>query len=361
MKSSTKQLEHLRAQQASAWIEALRNPTRDDEAAFVAWLKESPRNVREFLLMWSVDRALDDLDSKRQHDIESLLAHVDRRAVTISQPLDARVTEREPGRMWRWGAIAACLLVMPLAGWVMLTRGGSAWKEFETATGEQRAFELDDGSVIDLNTHSRIGVRFLRQEREVRLLEGEALFRVHHDTARPFRVYTGDAVVQAIGTQFDIYKRVNGTVVSVLEGRVSVTAEPPAAPSELPYPSAIQHPASGQEVPRQAAVSLSLGTSEEAQITPAGFVSVRSVTNVSDAVAWRERRLVFRQQTLEHIAGEFNRYSRKQIRLEGADIRNRVYSGVFDADDIDSLVQVLMRDADLVVEPSDFAIVVRAR
>ena len=55
------------------------------------------------------------------------------------------------------------------------------------------------------------------------MLRGEALFRVHHDAGRPFRVYTDDAIVQAVGTQFDVYRRDDGTVVSVLEGRVDVT------------------------------------------------------------------------------------------------------------------------------------------
>jgi len=51
--------------------------------------------------------------------------------------------------------------------------------------------------VVYLNTHSHVAIRFTAHTREVRLLDGEALFRVHHDTSRPFRVSTDDAVVQA--------------------------------------------------------------------------------------------------------------------------------------------------------------------
>jgi ferric-dicitrate binding protein FerR (iron transport regulator) len=88
---------------------------------------------------------------------------------------------------------------------------------------------------------------------------------------------------------------------------------------------------------------------------------VRALPDVSETVAGRDRRLVFRQQTLEHIVEEFNRYSRRQIRLDGAGVTDRVYSGVFDIDDTDSLAQVLARDPDLVVEQSAGSVGVKHR
>ena len=45
----TRQLEYLHARQASAWVQILLDPTTDQRAAFVKWLKDSPRNVRDFL------------------------------------------------------------------------------------------------------------------------------------------------------------------------------------------------------------------------------------------------------------------------------------------------------------------------
>jgi transmembrane sensor len=69
------------------------------------------------------------------------------------------------------------------------------------------------------------------------------------------------------------------------------------------------------------------------------LLSVRAVPDVSDVVAWRERRLVFREQTLERIVAEFNRYNSRQMRLEGGGVASRVFTGVFDADDADSLAQ----------------------
>src|ERR1700733_6084452 len=190
-----RQIELLHAQQASAWVQILLDPTAEQRAAFVRWLKDSPRNVRDLLFMLTIEQSLDHLDAGRLRDIESLLAQIDSRVVPLMHA-QARVpaaAKEQPrgGARWprKWIAAAASVLVASLVTWSFLAHESYGWKEFATATGEQRAFELDDGSVIHLNTSSKVALRFGAQTREVRLLQGEALFRVHHDAARPFRVY----------------------------------------------------------------------------------------------------------------------------------------------------------------------------
>jgi transmembrane sensor len=355
---TTVQLESLYAQQVSRWVETMRSPHPGDEARFVAWLKESPRNVRDFLLMLSVDHALGDLDAGRREDIESLLASVNQRVAPLSAGKGARAAVRVP-RRWRAGALAASVLLAAAGGWTWLAERRASFQEFETATGEQRTFELEDGSVVYLNTHSRVAIRLAAGERQVRLLRGEALFRVHHDASRPFRVYTDDAMVQAVGTQFDVYRREDGTVVAVLEGRVNVTPAAAAPPDGSRGDARAPGDSTAHSAPR--ALSRSLGASQEARVNHAGSVSIREVNNVSDTVAWRERRLIFRDQTLGQIVSEFNRYRANPIRLEGSGVAERIYTGVFDADDADSLVQVLARDPALTVDHTGEGIVVRMR
>jgi transmembrane sensor len=354
--SKTRELEALYAVQASGWVETMRHARPGDEMRFVAWLKESPRNVRDFLLMLSLDCALEKLDAERLHGIEALITKVDQRVtpLTLRPAPAAAAAAGARSRRLRWAALAAGVLVAAVGAlfWYAHPR----FHEFETATGEQRTFELEDGSVVSLNTHSRVAVRLGTHAREVRLLRGEALFHVADDPSRPFLVSTDDAVVQAVGTQFDVYRRDDGTVVAVLEGRVNVTT---AAPAPAASGSAAA-PVAGRRAPRAAAVR-SLGASQEAQVSHEGSVSIREVNNVSDTVAWRERRLIFRDQTLEQIVGEFNRYRAHPIRLEGSGVSERVYTGVFDADDAESLLQVLARDPALAVEREGETIVVRLR
>jgi len=368
MENPSRQLELLHAQQASAWVQVLLDPTAEQRAGFVKWLKDSPRNVRDFLFMVTIEQALDHLDPKRLRDIEDLLTQAEGRVVPLTgamrrAPEPARVRAslrgRDPHARWSRKRLAvaaslltASLLAASLTMWGYFAHGSYGWKQFATATGEQRAFELEDGSVIHLNTNSRIALRFAGHSREVRLLQGEALFRVHHDAVRPFRVYTSDAVIQATGTQFNVYNRPDGTEVAVIEGRVNVTPERNLSLAKFNVPAA--------SVPEDPATR-SVGASQEARVERGGVLSVRAVPDVADSVARRERRLVFRQETLEHIVAEFNRYNARQIHLENAAVASRVFTGVFDADDPDSLAQVLARDSSLSVGYSDHVIVVNAR
>jgi transmembrane sensor len=209
---------------------------------------------------------------------------------------------------------------------------------FATAIGEQRAIELEDGSVIQLNAHSHVAVHLSRQARDVRLLDGEALFKVAHDPTPPFRVYADDTVIRAVGTQFNVYRRANDTTVSVIEGRVEISRE--TSPARSP----------GQ-----------LSAGETARITAAGAIT-RARGDTTEATAWRQRRLIFRDSTLGDIAAEFNRYNRTpQITVEGDALRARRYGGTFDADDPESLVDFLRPDENLEIIHADANLLVRSR
>src|SRR5262249_19085135 len=93
---------------------------------------------------------------------------------------------------------------------------------YGTERGEHRSVTLAGGSSVELNAVSKIRVRFSTHERAVDLLAGQALFRVAKDATRPFVVVTGDTHVRAVGTQFDVNRKGSRTIVTVLEGRVSV-------------------------------------------------------------------------------------------------------------------------------------------
>ncbi len=209
---------------------------------------------------------------------------------------------------------------------------------YATAIGGQEAVKMKDGSIIHLNTHSRVEVRFTDALREVRLIEGEALFTVAHDASRPFIVVTDNAQVRAVGTQFNVYRRgSDATRVSVLEGVVQVTT------STAPTP--------------ESSSPARLAAGDEAQIE-GQHVTKAQTPDVQRAVAWRARRLVFAGDRLDYIASEFNRYNQIQIRVEGA-VRERRMGGTFDADDPMPMVRYLSRDPDIEVIRNGAEIVIR--
>jgi len=84
-----------------------------------------------------------------------------------------------------------------------------------------KEISLPDGSQVSLNQGSTLTYNngFSSSSREV-VLSGEALFNVKSDASHPFRVFTGESVVEVTGTSFAITQEAGSVKVTVLSGSV---------------------------------------------------------------------------------------------------------------------------------------------
>jgi len=321
------------AEEAVEWLIRLEeDDSQECRSAFFDWLKQSAWHVREFLLVTEEWRSLDGMDAANWIDVQKLIDQsrgnvVPLEASAVPDSVKSRNHTLHSRRRW---LVAAALAVLTFAAssfvWLNLTP-----RSYATGVGEQRSFQLSDGSVLHLDVRTRVEVRYSQDLRQLKLVEGEALFVVARDPARPFRVSAGAATIQALGTQFNVYRHGDSAAVSVLEGtvRVSSTSQP-----------------------------VILAAGEEANVSGNGRALKRAVPDVPKAMAWRRRQLVFRDDTLESVAEEFNRYNQVQIDVQGDTARAKQLIGVFDADDPQSLLLFLEKDPSLNVKRSKGRIVI---
>jgi transmembrane sensor len=244
-------------------------------------------------------------------------------------------------------AIAASVVVC--AATALLWLGQRDIQTYSTRVGEHQFITLRDGSMLNLNSRSRVRVHYAARERSVDLLEGQALFSVAKDPSRPFVVYSGGTQVKAVGTEFDVYRKASGTVVTVIEGRVAVVAAPEA-------PVSRQQQGATSHVP--ATQMLSAGE----QLTVQPNVAPRLMTvDVSNAVNWTQGRLVFASTPLQEVVEEFNRYNDQQIAIADATLEPFEIDGVFSSTDATALIQFLRSRQDIEVTEVDGKIVLRRR
>jgi len=346
--------DRLSFEQAAHWhLLMQKSPGSRERAAFDDWLMESRRHVRNYLLIAALDRELLRIDPGRRLEVDGLQSGSSGSAIVSLQPrLESALPSppqwrTRPGSRWVAG-IAAALVLLALAA---LLRPWDLAGRYTTAVGEQRIVKLSDGSVMYLNTESRARVDYSEKTRDIRLLRGEALFVVARDPDRPFRVATGTAVIQAVGTEFNVYRHDKETAVAVLEGRVQVFANDGGSAA-----------LSSRESEKHERVALPLSAGEEANVENDGRIIKRKAPDLSNAVAWRERRLVFRENPLNDIVFEFNRYnSAPRFRVDGTTAGARRYSGIFDAYDPESLAQVLSADGALILDRAGPEIIIRER
>ena len=205
-------------------------------------------------------------------------------------------------------AAAAVVLVLIVFGGVRLLDPDG--QTFRTAIGEQRVIALDDGSRLNLNTETALTVRYSPGSRHLVLKRGEALFSVAKNKARPFTVSANGALVTATGTRFDVALRDNQTVVTLVEGRVSVRA-PDGTTTWLSPGEQWDWPSRGSTVQR---------------------VKPETVT------AWTQGRIVFDNIALADAVAEIDRYGGKPVILDAPQFAARRLSGSFQVGDSDSFV-----------------------
>lgn len=353
MMNANREEELLVAERAAEWLDRLKKAGPQERAEFFRWLKDSPRHVREMLLATTLETELPRIDPERRIDIEELLARSIPTVIPV-RPSGNPPAYEKPRRWTRWSWIAsvgtAVAMFVLVLGWSGAAMNFLHPNKYGTAVGEQRAIELADGSVIHLNTQSRVRVDFSHDARDVYLQEGQAIFKVKRDSVRPFRVHVDRAVIQAIGTQFDVHRLADRTDVAVIEGSVQVVAGP-SSPDDFDAATLAQLPE-----------RIRIAAGEAISIAAGGEITPPAPIDVAEANAWQQRRLIFRKSTLAEIVAEFNRYNRApQIRVEGETLRARRFSGVFDADDPESLLKYLASDSGLVFDRQGHEIVIRPR
>jgi transmembrane sensor len=185
-------------------------------------------------------------------------------------------------------------------------------KTYSTAIGQIREVVLADGSVVFLNTNTKIVVRFTDKLRDIALLQGEAQFDVAKNKMRPFVVSAGGTRVRAVGTSFTVTVLPKRPIkVLVKEGVV-----------ELQRADAIT------AIPVRASANIQAIAPEGAPIVTVAVPEQKLVRDL----AWQGGNIALDNQSLEYAADEFARYSEVRIVVDPA-VSDRTITGLFASND----------------------------
>jgi transmembrane sensor len=183
---------------------------------------------------------------------------------------------------------------------------------------------------------------------------------VAKNAERPFVVYSGETRVRAVGTQFDVYKKTLGTVITVIEGQVAVYSNPgtrgATADQVTRSQAEPQIRAGTQSALTQSALSIpgSVLLAAGEQLTVAQQVVPRiEHPSLAGATAWTQRQLVFDSTQLTDVAAEFNRYNSRRLTIDAARLGDFRVSGIFSSTDPSSLIRFLREQPGITVAELD--------
>ncbi|HGY9624333.1 TPA: FecR domain-containing protein [Pseudomonas putida] len=288
-------------EQAAEWFARINDAPTDSrlQAQLQQWLDADPRHREEYDLLGRLWQAAGQVPHARLR--------------ALCEPAPAR---QLPRRRFLQQALAASVGVAALGlGWRWHYQREYHRQDLQTALGERRQLELPDGSRLELNGGTRLGVCFGADQRQVVLEAGEVMFNVAHDSTRPFVVETAQGTVTVTGTRFDVRLDPGQTRVAVEQGAVRVQGT------------------SGS----LAQLTAGLGSHIGAQ----GQVAEPYPVNAAALTAWRQGKLVFDDATLAEVVAEVSRYRARPLRVAPGKVAGLRLSSTFNIDDTDALLRAL--------------------
>ncbi len=96
--------------------------------------------------------------------------------------------------------------------------------EKKTSAGQKLTFHLSDGTVVKLNSGSKLTFpeQFVGENSRAVHLDGEAFFEVTENPEKPFIVSTQNLITTALGTSFTVRDNNDSQEVFLLSGKVNV-------------------------------------------------------------------------------------------------------------------------------------------
>ncbi|OOL34296.1 FecR family protein [Pseudomonas sp. FSL W5-0299] len=288
-------------QAALAWLSLLHDqPSSGDQLTFSRWLQADPAHAEAYAqaqVLWE----LSEMPARTLADED---------AFALQGYLNAMNRSRRTG-VRRWSgvlAMAACLVLMIGigAGWQPMRWIDDLGADYVSAPGEIRTVTLADQSQVTLDADSAIAVDFSGGERHVQLRRGAGFFSVTH-TGDPFVVDAEKGQARVLGTQFEVRLQPHGAQVTVLSGRVGVTADRHAEQQIL---------TAGQQV------AYGEGSAQKLR-----------VVDSEAQLAWRQGWLNYYKVTLADVVQDLGRYYPGRIVLLNDELAARRVSGSFPSKD----------------------------
>ena len=278
--------------------------------------------VAEQAVHWLIESQGDDFDDTQQqalqhwlladHEHQRAWAHiqqVNQRLRGVASPV-VHATLQAPPSPARRRALKALLLlgVASAAGLGLQSHNPlpGLMADYRSPVGQRRRMQLDDGSLLQLNTRSAADVRFDGQQRVVRLLEGELALDVARD-ARPLLLRTADGALQLESGRFNVREFEGFSLVSVFSGKASFLGQ-------------------------------ALLPGQRARFSTNGWQAIAPLD--SNSGAWVDGMLVASQMRLGDFLAELGRYRQGQLGCSErvADLR---VSGSYPLDDSERILQML--------------------
>ncbi len=189
---------------------------------------------------------------------------------------------------------------------------------FEVAPGQKGSMRLADGTVVHLNSASKISFTGdYNSEERVVTLNGEAYFEVAKNPDKRFVVTCNGVDIEALGTEFNVkaYPTDSTITTTLAKGKVKVFNNKQSV-TLLPYGVATYH-------------------------TKQRTIQSSTIDDISVADYWRTGQLVFDAEPLSSIARTMERMYNVKICIDDARLKDMKFTGTIQNNSLNNVLYIM--------------------
>jgi len=295
-----------------------------DYQMLIKWVEESEDHIR----LYQQARNLFELAGAEQVCSQLSLSHG---LSCIMNRISKRPRERKFLLVLQRAAAILLIPLLAVTWWITLSldngtvnrQTGVIFNEVFTSSGTRTAVTLSDGTRVWLNSGAVLKYpdSFANGVRQVEL-KGEAYFEVNANHHNPFIVQTPDLIVQATGTQFNLFSSADERTeqVTLVEGKVVVF-------SHLD----------------------NRGKKRLAQLSPGEHLAVDTLTSAIEIssgdpyryYAWKDGKLIFRNEPMAEVVKKISSFYNVDIELKGESLKDYRYRATFQEESFSEILNLL--------------------
>ena len=200
-------------------------------------------------------------------------------------------------------------------------------QEISTIFGMRSKFQLSDGTLVNLNSGSKLifPTEFTGKTRKVELV-GEAFFDVTPNPDKPFMVKTSAINVKVLGTAFDLqaYPGTNKITTTLVHGKVVLERELDGISKQV-----------AELKPSDRAI---FKTDEK-------VINVSVEEDLDKFIAWKDGKLVFFNDPIENVAEKLGNWFNVTVKINNNKLKRYRFTATFTDEPIEQVLDLLSKSS----------------
>lgn len=317
----------------------------EDEKFVREWLEEDPdrkEELEELQNLWEISGTVLKLGNKKLawNHVKDQIKKEKKTVTSQSKSFSKRIYRSNPSPLSMFLRVAAILLVVAGAYGFYLysissnplyqTKEEVVYNTIVSKDDERVVIHIKDGTKVTLNSSSQIQYRddYGISSRDI-YLQGEAYFEVNHNHSAPFLVHARDAIIEDIGTKFNVNttKENEGTEVVVSEGKVRVSPQGHDSKRDSTFDRSTS------------SVILSEGQKVNVKNNPDNLIVEKA--DLYRALAWLQDRLIFDDEPLRQVIEQLENHYGISVEVADSSLFNKYITGSFEDESVENVAKVL--------------------